>query len=127
VLTISNKYFILLFSILFCNQGIGYSQTQDNLHKYWYYRDRLKYFVIPGPKIGESSIITDRNKLSEVEDFRNIDFGQHSVYTGYYLGVLATEYALLMINGRDHEAQCDFNEATLALDQFVNYSSFALI
>ena len=43
---------------------------------YWYYRDRLKYFVVPGSNQGESEIM-DRNRLDdpnpsfvELKDYR---------------------------------------------------------
>ena len=44
----------LLFAmVLLCLQQQAQSQVwSDNLLKYWYYRDRLEYFVMPGNEAG---------------------------------------------------------------------------
>jgi len=53
----------ILFFILFVNVYINtFAQNgNENMLKYWYYRNRLKYFVIPGTKQGESEVIAQRN------------------------------------------------------------------
>jgi len=40
--------------------GLGTSFT-DAAQKYWFYRDRLKYFVYPGTEEGASVLMTSRN------------------------------------------------------------------
>lgn len=40
--------------------GLGTNFT-DAAQKYWYYRDRLKYFVMPGTEPGQSIVFTHRN------------------------------------------------------------------
>ena len=37
----------------------------ENMLKYWHYRNRLKYFVVPGAKQGESEIIGIRNNMKD--------------------------------------------------------------
>ncbi|GAB4278079.1 MAG: hypothetical protein Kow0068_01550 [Marinilabiliales bacterium] len=77
-----------------------------NLEKYWYYRNRLKYFVQIGDNQGESCIACIRNKnCSNI-----LRYGQHMTHLGYYIGVLATEAKLLLDNNR-------YDEATLTLDE----------
>lgn len=72
--------------------------------KYWYYRQRLMYFVKPGLKQGESNVAGRRNT------FRTyiLDFGDQPSDLSYYIGVLATEYKLLSdnhnVNGVDNSA-----------------------
>src|ERR1039457_6745339 len=115
---------VLLLLIQFPIVMFAQSQDQQNMNKYWYYRDRSKYFVIPGSKIGETEVASVRNRMianTLPHSYMSIDFGQHSCYFGYYLGILATEYSLLIKNGRVHDANCDFQEASLALTQFINY------
>ena len=49
-------YLFLLFHLS------SFSQNEsDNLKKYWFYRDRLKYFVIQGLNQGESCVSAVRN------------------------------------------------------------------
>ena len=91
---IYKKYLLICFSLAFAIPGIYSQNTHMNLLKYWYYRDRLKHFVIPGNNIGESEVAGTRNNLLYAP-WENIDFGQHGCYFGYYLGILATEYQLL--------------------------------
>lgn len=69
-------------------------QITSCIDKYWHYRDRLKYFIVPGPNPGESMVTGIRNDMHSKE----LSFGQQAVYQGYYLGVLATEYKLLSDN-----------------------------
>ena len=55
-----------IFLIIFVNIYIN-TFAQDpvnNMIKYWNYRNRLKYFVIPGTKQGESEVIGIRNDMS---------------------------------------------------------------
>ena len=52
-------YFVLMIA---CINAFPQNDN-DNMLKYWYYRNRLKYFVIPGTKQGESEIISQRNAL----------------------------------------------------------------
>ena len=42
--------------------GLGTNFT-DAAQKYWYYRDRLKYFVVPGTESGRSIFFTYQNNI----------------------------------------------------------------
>ncbi len=75
--------------------------------KYWYYRDRLKYFVYPGTEEGNSVIMTKRNDWGQesgdpewdwVDQYNGVAWGQTHKINGYYIGMLATEYKLLKDN-----------------------------
>ena len=122
----------IIFLILFVNVNINtFAQNgSENMLKYWHYRNRLKYFVIPGNKQGESEIIGIRNRMDlQYQDFspdslryyKNSDVGQHGVYFGYYLSMLATEYKLLIGNNQTNEASNTLHEIDLALLQFEAY------
>ncbi|MBI5541987.1 MAG: T9SS type A sorting domain-containing protein [Bacteroidia bacterium] len=119
----------IIFLILFVNVYINsFAQSgTENMLKYWHYRNRLNYFVIPGTRQGESEIISQRNDFTEdvglhPDPFHKISSnGQHGVYFGYYLSMLATEYKLLSDNGQTNEAANTLHEINLALNQFANY------
>jgi len=113
---------ILIFLLAYISQSvIAQENLRQNLLKYWYYKDRLKYFVVPGTQQGESEIVCLRNRGDIDATWSNINFGQHGVNFGYYLGTLATEYRLLMDNGNTADAQITRNELNLALQQFNNW------
>jgi hypothetical protein len=88
------------------------------MQKYWHYRQRLQYFVMPGTARGESQVAGVRNRL----DFsgNDLNFGQHAIYFGYYLGMLATEFKLLS-ETHDNAAAKTRRELVLALNQYVNH------
>lgn len=70
-----------------------YSQiTTDNI-KYWYYRNRLKYFVVRGDGYGESQIICVRNKIW-TENNKNTFLKAETLSSGIYL------YALILPAGK---------------------------
>lgn len=92
------------------------SSDQSLALKYWHYRDRLKYFVtigVNGQQRGEGMVSGVRNKHSTDV----ISYGDQMVHMGYYLGVLATEYALLVGYGQDPTAT--LQELNIALDCYV--------
>jgi len=107
--------FLLLCSLL--NEASAQNWS-DNLMKYWYYRDRLEYFVMPGTKPGQSLVAGLRN--NPWENSRDaISFGQPYIRMGFYLGVLATEYKLLLKNGQFEEADNVLPEIDLALNALI--------
>jgi len=57
----------IFYLILFVNVYINtFAQSEsENMLKYWHYRNRLKYFVVPGAKQGESEIIGIRNNMKD--------------------------------------------------------------
>lgn len=109
-----NRLFVLLIILLpniVKSQTIVFDQNQ-----YWYYRDRLKYFVYPGTEKGNSLIATLRNPTTLYRPYTTIKYGQTFKSMGYYLGVLATEYKLLVHNGQYLDAASTLAEINLALD-----------
>jgi hypothetical protein len=95
--------FILIISpaILFAQDiKLTDSPIATAINKYWHYRDRLKYFVVPNGTYCGGLVGGIRNRRSYSQDetvagATNMDFEEEAVYLGYYLGVLATEYKLL--------------------------------
>lgn len=125
----NSKYYIIIFAIiLFVNNNFCFAQMQNDMIKYWYYRNRLQYFVVPGDKIGESQIICVRNKIyidppendPNDPERKNADYGQHGKHNGLYIGVLATEYYLLKENGQNEDAEKTLEELNFALDAVQN-------
>jgi hypothetical protein len=90
---------LLVLLSLMLKTGSGYSQSaNENLKKYNYYRWRLKqYFTYQGSEPGESLIagIWGKNNTGKP------DYGDGTVYLGWYIGVLATELNLLLNNNQD--------------------------
>lgn len=95
--------------------------TYNRQLKYWYLRDRLRYFIIkddfPLNVDGSYMVMTSRNRdLMGSNGFgTTADFGQESAMYGKYLGVLATEYYLLKQYGQDQEAEITDQELQKAL------------
>jgi hypothetical protein len=100
------KQFVISFLLVFGCFGKLYCQTQDeNLSKYWKYRDRLrKDFTRIGSQEGNSIPICSRaigfaysgaplNENNEKQS--RIWYQDANIYLGHYLAVLATEYKLL--------------------------------
>ena len=105
---------LLLSSLLIVAQSFTNEQM-----KYWYYRDRLQYFVSPGTGFGESVLFSSRNPFEKnvwQGPISTINVTQPHMMMGFYLGVLATEYRLLMNNGQYDAANKTLLELALALD-----------
>ena len=107
------KATLLLTFVGFLFSSNFYAQTPtENLEKYWNYRDRFKkYFIKIGTEGGESILTQERCAknnpfglscgCNSSDDVANVKWGDATVWTGYYLAVLASEYALLKQNGQD--------------------------
>jgi hypothetical protein len=98
---------------------LGKSQTpEQNLDKYWHYRDRLrKNFLKIGPLEGESILMSARSigfaysgapVNSNGNNPSRIYYQDATIYLGHYLAVLATECKLLLNS---------YNATTDALEQ----------
>lgn len=63
--TENNKVKKIFYLILLVNVYINtFAQSgSENMLKYWHYRNRLQYFVIPSTKRGESEMLSERNTL----------------------------------------------------------------
>lgn len=91
------KKILQIFVIsLLCTEVFA-QNDQLNIERYWYYRNRLKYFVKVGTEQGQSCIASKRNL-----DYDNVQptlhYGDQVIFAGWYVGVLATEYSLLAYN-----------------------------
>jgi len=118
------KHIILLFVLFFlCITEIGAQtlNTTENAFKYWYYRDRLKYFVMPGTEPGQSILFSIRNPSFDQWDgtTKTIQTVQPRMMMGFYVGLLATEYKLLNDNGQIASANATLSELNLALDALI--------
>jgi len=118
------KIFVLFMLVCFSVNVFSQSFNTE-LYRYWFYRDRLRYFVYPGSEAGNSVVCTYRNPPKEridewVQSTANtIVYGQTYKLMGYYLGMLATEYRLLLDNGQNDDAIRTLNELDLALNALI--------
>lgn len=90
--------------IILISQVYVFSQISsvDNYERYWHYRNRLKYFVKVGTNSGESCISSYRNQpIPSGLVTEQLHYGDHTAFFGWYIGVLATEYKLLQLNGQN--------------------------
>ena len=78
---------------------IGAQTIETNLQKYWNYRERLrKYFVLisPNDEAGSNYPASSIDVVNKV-----MQWGDGNGSMQYYIGMLATEYALLQQSGLD--------------------------
>lgn len=80
--------FLLIGAIFFTIQDFAQnsfsnSMASDLHEKYWFYRDRMKYFVQPGEGVGKSIIIDGRNR----ETTTYLSVGDQTIDLGYYLAI----------------------------------------
>jgi hypothetical protein len=96
------KHFYALLILLMQLQGIAQT-SEDNIGKYWTYRDRLrKNFLKIGTLPGESIPMTARRidwafsgqGASPWPNASAVYFSDATIYLGHYIMVLATEYKL---------------------------------
>lgn len=81
-----------VFSLQSISQNNFNASMTSELHeKYWFYRERLKYFVIQGEGPGKSVVFGSRNHWESSD----ITIADQTIKLGWYISVLATEYKLL--------------------------------
>jgi hypothetical protein len=104
--------------LMFILTNYTYSQTiQDNHRKYWWYKSRLNNdFVKVGTGDGESMPFNQRgyNGQGLIGANADLSVGDGAATLGYYIALLATEYALLKKNNQNtdkvkHELFCALN------------------
>src|ERR1700741_283194 len=116
------KKLVLLF-ILLSTMVKGQTSDDENHRKYWYYRTRLvNDFLKVGISDGNSIPFSERGLYYDGSSNASLTTamkcGDGTSKLGVYIGVLATEYKLLKINGQNtdkvlHELAC----ALYALDR----------
>ena len=90
---------LLAFLFLFQTQAQLFNRRQAE-ELYWKYRDRLKEFVVVGGESGESlpaHRIHYEDRTAKTEGI--IHFADQGIELGWYISMLATEYALLSNTG----------------------------
>jgi len=81
-----------IFSLQAISQNNFNTTMSSELHeKYWFYRERLKYFIIPGEEPGKSVVFGSRNHWESAD----ITIADQTIKLGWYISVLATEYQRL--------------------------------
>jgi len=94
-MNLKTKLSILLISIFslqaISQNNFNVSMASELHEKYWFYRERLKYFIIPGEGPGKSVVFGSRNHWEGLE----ITLADQTIKLGWYISVLATEYKQL--------------------------------
>ncbi len=116
--------FLILFYLLFAGIDLWAQSPNENLSKYWNYRDRFLGkdgfggFISVGPDQGQSIPASGRNincdcekdyflmrsKAPKQEGSGILKWGDATVYLGYYLAMLSMEYENLRAVGADTRA-----------------------
>ena len=91
---------IIIILLYLCSTFVSnhmYAQTtQENLEKYWLYRDRLrKHFIVISPHDEFGTNIPFFYHSYEGDNRKGLTIGDGNDGLQYYIGMLATEYALL--------------------------------
>ena len=114
-LGLNRLLFIFLMSLFLIPPAVRAQTEQENFDKYWHYRQRFnQYFMYVGDKEGESMVVCARNR----EFTSQLCFGQHGIHFGYYLGVLATEYLILVQEKQHQKAKNTLKELRSALTAY---------
>jgi hypothetical protein len=101
------KNAIVFLILVIINLTSGISQNlEQNLKKYWYYRDRLKNdFMVVDNNNGQGTNLPAARRYEEEDAQGNIQtylkWGDSERHLGMYVAVLATEYRLLKDNNHD--------------------------
>lgn len=128
---ISIRLVIFSFFVLFVVADNVQAQDSVSVHeKYFRYRGRLNYFVVFSNEPGGGLLANIRNRDvwadpdgvypsgDEVDYHYSITFGQTHTRTGYLLGSLATEYALLKQAGDLISAENTLAQIRIVLNAF---------
>lgn len=115
------KIIIVLSGFLSLWIGQVQAQLDDTKahHRYWYYRHRLQNDFMVKNTVNPQGTNIPASIRGEYGD-AVLKWGDATIDLGFYIGVLATEYKLLMDNGRNVEARFtlhDLRAALLALNR----------
>lgn len=101
---------------LLCLNTTAIAQDAQHQRKYWTARDRLqKWFVKIDPNQGGSIPIDKRTETLHHCTGATMAMGDATSYLGWYIGVLATEYRILMNDNQPAQARETLNELYYAL------------
>lgn len=117
------KKIAILLLLLFSLESIAQTY-QENLEKYWYYRQKLKteWMYDSGNNNKGDNNVPENIGISEDciagFDENYLRYGDQTWLLGHYMGVLATEYRLLRANGQDvDETLHDIHKALETLER----------
>lgn len=115
---------LILFALSSVTISLGLSQNlEQNLKKYWYYRDRLKNdFMVVDNSNGQGTNVPAGRRYEENGNVI-LKWGDSECFLGMYVAVLATEYRLLKDNEQDYSE--NLQELKNALDAFERLDKYA--
>lgn len=115
-------FFILVVFFVSPIFGQQADQADVNLQKYWYYRMRLTNdFLKVGSGRGHSIPLQSRQGYTGIPD---IEAADATIYHGFYLGVLATEFKLLAHNKRFVDLETTKTELYYAIKAFERLDNY---
>lgn len=124
-------YLSVCFLCILIEARIVVAQDSVSVHeKYFRYRNRLNYFMVFSDEPGGGLLANIRNRDAwkdpdgidasgdEIDYHQSISFGQTHTRTGYLLGTLSTEYALLKQAGDIIAADKTLAQIRIVLNAF---------
>ena len=118
------KQLILLIITLFIisNNAINAQSHQQNLEKYWHYRERLREkFIVISQNVEEEGVNIPAGDIYNKKD--TISWSDGNSIMSHYLSLLSTELWLLKSNGQDYSTTIkELYYAMLAMERLDLYS-----
>ena len=114
-----NRLLLLLLVVINCN-SVFCQSPQQNLEKYWHYRDRLRdRFVVVSQDVEEEGVNIPAGDIFG----DTVSWSDGNSIMSHYLALLSTELYLLKTNGQDYsQTLAELYYAMLALERLDLYS-----
>lgn len=120
------KKYVLLTIAIITSTSFMYSQNlEQNLKKYWYYRERLKsdFMVVDNNNAQGTNLPASSRYEKDGEVI--LGWGDSEGFLGQYIMVLATEYRLLKDNEKDYsETLQELKNALNAFERLDKYAEY---
>ena len=93
-----------IFFLIVININTAFCQSpQQNLEKYWYYRERLREnFIVISQNIEDEGVNIPAGDIYDEEDKEYVSWSDGNSIMSHYLSLLSTELWLLKNNGQDY-------------------------
>ncbi len=120
------KQLILLIITLFIisTNVINAQSPQQNLEKYWHYRERLREkFIVISQNVEEEGVNIPAGDIYYAENKKHVSWSDGNSIMSHYLSLLSTELYLLKNNGQDYSVTLkELYYAMLAMERLDLYS-----
>jgi hypothetical protein len=106
----------IIILLIYIGNVVHCQDNQQNLRKYWYYRERLKKFVLVSSNYNENGTNIPGSDINLTKDLLSWDDGNGAL--NQYISMLATEYGLFKKFGNTTEAKNTASQLYYAIKSF---------